>query len=88
MPRSDYQTIISGADIDDYGLTGSQVNEFRADVMLYAPLVPRRESPYGLPPVERALLPIISGLQKQEYQLSYFTEGTVPSVYISPATRI
>ena len=84
VPRSDYQTIISGADIDDYGLTGSQVNEFRADVMLYAPLVPRRESPYGLPPVERALLPIISGLQKQEYQLSYFTEGTVPSVYISP----
>jgi 8-oxo-dGTP pyrophosphatase MutT (NUDIX family)/2'-5' RNA ligase len=84
VPRSDYQTILSGADIDDYGLTGSQVNEFRADVMLYAPLVPRRESPYGLPPVERALLPIISGLQKQEYQLSYFTEGTVPSVYISP----
>ena len=84
VPRSDYQTILSGADIDDYGLTGSQVNEFRADVMLYAPLVPRRESPYGMPPVERALLPIISGLQKQEYQLSYFTEGTVPSVYISP----
>ena len=84
VPRSDFQTIISGSDIDDYGLTGAQVNEFRADVMLYAPLVSRRESPYGFPPVERALLPIISGLQKQEYQLSYFTEGTVPSVYISP----
>ena len=84
VPRSDYQTILSGADIDDYGLTGSQVNEFRADVMLYAPLVPRREAPYGMPPVERALLPIISGLQKQEYQLSYFTEGTIPGCYISP----
>src|SRR5208337_87021 len=84
VPRSDYQTVLSGADIDDYGLTGAEVNDFRADVMLYAPLISRRESPYGFPPVERALLPIISGLQKQEFQLSYFTEGTVPSVYISP----
>jgi 8-oxo-dGTP pyrophosphatase MutT (NUDIX family) len=84
VPRSDYQTIISGADIDDYGLTGAQVNEFRADILLYAPLVPRVETPYGFPPVERALLPIISGLQKQEFQLDYFTEGTIPAVYISP----
>ena len=52
--------------------------------MLYVKMVPRRETPYGFPPVEQALLPIISGLQKQEYQLSYYTEGTVPAVYISP----
>ena len=75
VPRSDFQTIISGSDIDDYGLTGAEVNSFRADTMLYAPLVTRRETPYGFPPVEQALLPIISGLQKQEYQLSYYTEG-------------
>jgi len=79
VPRSDYQTVISGSDIDDYGLTGAQVNEFRADVMLYLPLVPRRESPYGFPPIEQALLPIISGLQKQEFQLDYFTEGCYSS---------
>ena len=84
VPRSDYQTVISGADIDDYGLAGSEVNQFRADTMLYLPLVPRRESPYGFPPIEQALLPIISGLQKQEFQLQYFTEGTIPAVYISP----
>ena len=84
VPRSDYQTVISGADIDDYGLTGAEFNQFRADTMLYLPLVPRRETPYGFPPIEQALLPIISGLQKQEYQLSYYTEGTVPAVYISP----
>jgi len=84
VPRSDYQAIIAGTDIDDYGLAGAEVNTFRADTMLYAPLLARRESPYGFPPVERALLPIISGLQKQEFQLSYFTEGTVPAVYISP----
>ena len=84
VPRSDYQTVISGADIDDYGLAGAEINQFRADTMLYLPLVPRRETPYGFPPVEQALLPIISGLQKQEYQLGYYTEGTVPAVYISP----
>ena len=84
VPRSDYQTIITGSDVDDYGLAGAEVNAFRADTMLYAPLVTRRESPYGFPPVEQALLPIISGLQKQEFQLSYYTQGTVPAVYISP----
>jgi 8-oxo-dGTP pyrophosphatase MutT (NUDIX family) len=84
VPRSDFQTVISGADIDDYGLAGAEVNQFRADTMLYLPLVPRRESPYGFPPIEQALLPIISGLQKQEFQLQYFTEGTIPAVYISP----
>jgi 8-oxo-dGTP pyrophosphatase MutT (NUDIX family) len=84
VPRSDYQTVISGTDIDDYGLAGSEVNAFRADTMLYLPLVPRRETPYGFPPIEQALLPIISGLQKQEYQLGWYQEGTVPACYISP----
>ena len=84
VPRSDYMTIATGKDIDDAELAGAEVNEFRADIMLYAPFVARRETPYGFPPVERALLPIISGLQKQEFQLDYFTEGTIPAVYISP----
>jgi 8-oxo-dGTP pyrophosphatase MutT (NUDIX family) len=84
VPRSDYMTLAQGTDIDDYGLAGAEVNQFRSDVLLYAPMVVSRETPYGFPPVERALLPIISGLQKQEFQLDYFTEGTVPAVYISP----
>jgi 8-oxo-dGTP pyrophosphatase MutT (NUDIX family) len=84
VPRSDYMTIATGSDIEDAGLAGSEVNEFNADIMLYAPYWATRETPYGFPPVERALLPIISGLQKQEFQLDYFTEGTVPAVYISP----
>jgi len=84
VPRSDYMTMATGRDIDDAGLAGAEVNEFSSDIMLYAPLVSRRETPYGFPFIERALLPIISGLQKQEFQLNYFTEGTVPAVYISP----
>lgn len=84
VPRSDYVTLARGDDIDDFGLGGSEVNAWDKDVMLYAPYWATRETPYGFPPVERALIPIISGLQKQEFQLDYFTEGTVPAVYISP----
>jgi len=84
VPRSDYMTIATGADIEESGLAGAEVNSFNADIMMYAPYWRTRESPYGFPPVERALLPIVSGLQKQEFQLDYFTEGSVPSVYISP----
>jgi 8-oxo-dGTP pyrophosphatase MutT (NUDIX family) len=84
VPRSDYPTLISGTDLDDSALSGAEYNAFSMDVMRYEPLWNRRETPYGFPPIERALLPIISGLQKQEYQLDYFTEGSVPAVYISP----
>jgi len=84
VPRSDYMTLATGSDIEEAGLAGAEVNDFNSDIMLYAPYWATRETPYGFPPVERALLPIISGLQKQEFQLDYFTEGTVPAVYISP----
>lgn len=85
VPRSDYQTIMYGDDLAEYGMSEDDVAaEYRSDMMLYAPYWPRRESPYGFPPVERALLPIVSGLQKQEFQLDYFREGSVPAVYISP----
>jgi 8-oxo-dGTP pyrophosphatase MutT (NUDIX family) len=84
VPRSDYPTVIMGTDIEDSALAGSEYNMFDMDIMRYEPHWPRRETPYGFPPVERALLPIVSGLQKQEYQLDYFTEGSVPAVYISP----
>lgn len=84
VPRSDYVTLMRGEDIADTGLTEAFLGEYASDVMLYAPYWARRETPYGFPPVEQSLLPIISGLQKQEYQLDYYTEGSVPAVYISP----
>ena len=83
VPRSDYQTIIAGTDIDDYGLAGSEVNQFRADTMLYAPAGPPRDS-LRVPAGRTALLPIISGLAEAGVPASYFTEGTIPAVYISP----
>jgi hypothetical protein len=84
VPRSDFMTLLSERDITSGGLSGAEVNAWHANQLLYLPMVPRRWTPYGFPPIERALIPVMSGLQKQGYQLDYFREGTVPAVYISP----
>lgn len=84
VPRSDLMTMITERDIEEAGLRGSELKQFRGDQMLYLPMVPRRWTPYGFPPIERALIPVMSGLQKQAYQLDYFREGTVPAVFVSP----
>lgn len=84
VPRSDLMTMITQRDIEQAGLSGSELKQFRGDQMLYLPMVPRRWTPYGFPPIERALIPVMSGLQKQAYQLDYFREGTVPAVFVSP----
>src|SRR5258707_10385775 len=52
------------------------------------PLVPGGCPPYDFPPVERGLIPITTGLAKQGFQKEYFTEGTVPAVYISPGSDL
>lgn len=84
VPRTDLMTMISQRDIDDAGMAGSGLGKYAGNQLLYLPMVPRRWTPYGFPPIERALVPVMSGLQKQGYQLDYFKEGTVPAVYISP----
>ena len=75
VPRSDLMTMITHRDLVDAGMDDSALREFRGDQLLYLPMVPRRWTPYGLSPVERALIPIMSGLQKQAYQLAYYREG-------------
>jgi hypothetical protein len=84
VPRTDLMSIVMERDIKEGGLTGAETNKYRSDQLLYLPTVPRTWTPYGFPPIERALVPVMSGLQKQGYQLDYFREGTVPAVYISP----
>lgn len=84
VPRSDIMTMVTDRDIEQGGLTGTELSSFRTDQLLYLPMVPRRWTPYGFPPIERALIPTMSGLQKQGYQLDFFKEGTVPAVFVSP----
>ncbi len=84
VPRSDYMTMITQRDIDEGGLSGAEVKSFRSDQMLYLRMTPRRGTPYGFSLTEKAIVPILTGLRKQAFQLEYFSEGTVPAVYISP----
>lgn len=84
VPRVDLMTMIRQRDLDDGRLRESALGAYTNSQLLYLPMQPRRWTPYGFPPIERALIPVLTGLSKQGYQLDYFKEGTVPSVYISP----
>ena len=84
VPRTDLMSMITHRDIEQAGLSGSELKQFRGDQLLYLPMVPRRWTPYGFPPIERALIPVMSGLQKQGYQLDFFREGTIPGLFVSP----
>lgn len=84
VPRTDLMTLVTDRDLEDGALAGAAMNRFRADQLLYLPMAPRRWTPYGFPPIERALVPVMAGLQKQGFQLDYYREGTVPAVYVSP----
>jgi 8-oxo-dGTP pyrophosphatase MutT (NUDIX family) len=84
VPRTDLMSMITQRDIDEAGLKGSEMKQFRGDQLLYLPMTPRRWTPYGFPPIERALIPVMSGLQKQGYQLDFFREGSIPGLFVSP----
>lgn len=81
VPRVDLMTMLSGQDVKDLG--EGKARDYRGDHLLYLPYVTRSWTPYGFPPVERALVPIMSALQRQQYQAAYFSDGSVPSVFVS-----
>lgn len=84
VPRTDMWTMVTERDLDEAGLTGTEMRAYGGQQLMYRRTVPRRWTPYGMPPVERGLVPIMSGLQKQAYQLDYFREGTIPGIFVSP----
>lgn len=84
VPRTDFASIISGEDIDDESAEDLKLaRQYRGDHLVFRPMVARNWTPYGFGPIERALVPIMSGMQRQNWQLSYFQEGTVPGMIIS-----
>lgn len=82
IPRVDMTTAIAGADIADADPDDLEA-EYRGDQLLYLPYEQRNWTPYGFACIEKALVPMLSGLQKQKYQLDYFSEGSIPGIFIS-----
>jgi hypothetical protein len=82
VPRADFTTVMAGLDLPE--LAGGERGAYRGDQLMYLPMTLFPDSPYGMSPTEQAIVPILTGLRKQGYQLEFFTEGTVPAVYISP----
>lgn len=85
VPRSDLTMMAEGLDLAEAGLTPADVyTQVRGDQLIYYPYLQRAQTPYGFSLVEQCLIPIMTGLRKQAYQLDFFNESTVPRVYISP----
>lgn len=85
VPRADFMTMAAGLDLQEAGLTQDDLaGEYRGDQLMYTPYMPRADSPYGMSLVEQALIPIMTGLRKQAYQFEFFSENSIPGVYISP----
>jgi 8-oxo-dGTP pyrophosphatase MutT (NUDIX family) len=79
VPRVDLMSLI----LDDDG-KGDPVAEYRSDQLMYLPLCQRTWSPYGQAPIERAIIPVMAGLRKQQWVLNYFDERSIPGCFISP----
>lgn len=81
VPRTDLVTMHAGEDIA--GMGDALTREYQADQLIYRPQTPRDWTPYGFAAIERALVPILSGIQRQQFQLNYFSEGSIPGLFIS-----
>lgn len=85
VPRVDLMTALYG-DIPGADAKGGrdEFEGYRADQMLYLPYYPRSWTPYGYPPIAQAMLPIMSGIQRQQYQYQFYSEGSIPGLFVSP----
>jgi 8-oxo-dGTP pyrophosphatase MutT (NUDIX family) len=81
VPRVDLMTLLLGEDSpEEEGL----IAEYSGDQLMYLPYNQRAWTVYGQAPIERAIIPVMTGLNKQGYQLNFFQEGTIPGLFISP----
>ena len=85
IPRTDMMDVIMQNDIKDLGEPAAQ---YRADQMLYLRTEPRTWTPYGFPGLERAIIPVLTGIKKQQYAMDWFTEGTIPGSWVIPGPDV
>jgi 8-oxo-dGTP pyrophosphatase MutT (NUDIX family) len=82
VPRTDLVTMPADEDIAALDTDGLS-KEYRADQLIYRPQNPRDWTPYGFAPIEQALIPVLSGIQRQQFQLDFFSEGTIPGLFVT-----
>jgi len=70
-----------------YGLPAINLT---ADDLIYAVRNPRSWKRYGYGPVEQCLVTISIGLRRQQFQLKYYTDGTMPEglVFMPPGVHV
>lgn len=88
VPRVDLMEILQGKEDEQLKDLGKPDKEYRGDQLMYVPYTQRSWTPYGFPPLERTLIPTITGLRKQQFQMDFFDEGTIPGNYISPGETL
>jgi 8-oxo-dGTP pyrophosphatase MutT (NUDIX family)/2'-5' RNA ligase len=79
VPRVDLMSLLTGQTPD----MGEMVDEFSGDQLLYIPYSRRSWTVYGQSFIERAIVPVMTGIQKQAYQANFFAEGSIPGLLIS-----
>ncbi|WAL67133.1 ParB N-terminal domain-containing protein [Amycolatopsis cynarae] len=85
VPRVDLSLPMLG---DEEDVTTTMVDEFRGDQLLYLPFTTRSWTPYGFSNLERALIPVATGLRRQIYAMQFYSEGSIPAVYVTPGPEI
>lgn len=85
VPRVDLSAPVLS---DDDGITAVMVDEFAGDQLMYMPQYTRAWTPYGFSNVERALIPAATGLRRQLHALQFYTEGTIPGLFVTPGPDI
>ena len=64
-------------------LKGVPKNVYTSDELIYAIRKAQINTPYGWPVVEQIIQAARTDIERTKYQLSYFTDGSVPDAYIT-----
>ena len=63
-------------------IKGLITSEFTTDELIYYIRNPRVNKFFGYSPVEQILLTIATGMQRMAFQLSHYTEGNIPAMFL------
>lgn len=62
-------------------LKGAVKSDLTTDELVYSPRNVRVYSPYGYPATEQVIMSATQSIERNKYQLAYFTEGSTPDTY-------